>query len=110
LEIESAFSIADFSVLATLERTSNPAAGRHGGFPGALASLRRSDGSHVHAMGVHHVPAGVRLLIDTAGGGGFGRPEERDRKRLRQDVLEGLVTLEDARQKYGATIAELEIK
>ncbi len=44
---------------------------------------------------------GDRVLIRTAGGGGFGDPARRDPELLRADVAEGLVTREYARRGYG---------
>jgi N-methylhydantoinase B len=36
-----------------------------------------------------------------AGGGGFGEPLSRDPERVREDVLDGKVTVEHAREAYG---------
>jgi N-methylhydantoinase B len=35
------------------------------------------------------------------GGGGFGDPRARDPKAVREDVLDGLITAEQARRDYG---------
>jgi N-methylhydantoinase B len=40
-----------------------------------------------------------------AGGGGFGDPLERDPKRVREDVLDGKVTVEHARDVYGVVMS-----
>jgi N-methylhydantoinase B len=50
------------------------------------------------------VPAGARAIIMTAGGGGWGNPLERDPELVRADVLDELVTLEEARAGYGVVI------
>ncbi|HEY6864217.1 MAG TPA: hydantoin utilization protein B, partial [Burkholderiales bacterium] len=42
--------------------------------------------------------------VRTAGGGGFGAPWERDAERVRADVLEGYVTPEAARERYGVVL------
>ncbi len=47
------------------------------------------------------IARGDLLTIITGGGGGYGDPFERDPERVRQDVLEGLVSPEAARDLYG---------
>ncbi len=47
---------------------------------------------------------GERIVIETAGGGGWGDPRARDPKLVRTDVVEGLITLERAREAYGVVI------
>ncbi len=49
-------------------------------------------------------PAGTSVVVCTAGGGGWGDPLERDPERVRFDVVEGLVSLESARNDYGVAI------
>ena len=52
----------------------------------------------------HLVPAGTAAVIATAGGGGWGQPFRRDPKLVRQDVLDGYVTLEYAARDYGVVL------
>jgi N-methylhydantoinase B/oxoprolinase/acetone carboxylase alpha subunit len=40
----------------------------------------------------------------TSSGGGFGPPAERDPRRVLNDVIEGYVTVESARDVYGVAI------
>ena len=47
---------------------------------------------------------GERIVIETAGGGGWGDPHARDSELVRRDVVEGLITLERAREAYGVVI------
>ncbi len=47
------------------------------------------------------VVSGDRILVLTAGGGGYGDPKLRDSKRVKQDVLDGFVSIEAAREIYG---------
>jgi N-methylhydantoinase B/oxoprolinase/acetone carboxylase alpha subunit len=42
--------------------------------------------------------------FDSAGGGGYGPPEERDVDLVREDVINGLVSLKQAAQVYGVVI------
>ena len=44
------------------------------------------------------------VSFDTNGGGGFGPPEGRDPERVRKDVGDGLVSIEQARKSYGVAI------
>lgn len=46
------------------------------------------------------VKKGDRIIVATAGGGGYGDPKERDRKAVAQDVLDGFVSSEMARELY----------
>lgn len=47
------------------------------------------------------IPPFCTVALETAGGGGFGDPLERDPALVREDVLDGLVSPEEARDKYG---------
>ena len=47
---------------------------------------------------------GDLVRIYTAGGGGWGDPLERDAARVLDDVLDGFVSLEAARESYGVVI------
>ena len=47
---------------------------------------------------------GERIVIETAGGGGWGDPHARDSELVRRDVVEGLITLERAREAYCVAI------
>ena len=50
------------------------------------------------------VPAGSRLSIRVAGGGGFGPPSERSPERVATDVRDGLVSIAQAREVYRVAI------
>jgi len=47
---------------------------------------------------------GERIVIETAGGGGWGNPTARDPELVKRDVVEGLITIERARDAYGVAI------
>ena len=47
---------------------------------------------------------GDLLRVFTVGGGGWGDPYEREPERVRQDVLEGFVTVQGAREDYGVVL------
>lgn len=101
--------LEDLFVTVSLERSKCPPWGLFGGGPGAppVAELTYSDGriEQFNKATMKPVPAGSRLAIRTAGGGGYGPPEERDPERVRTDVRRGLVSPEQARDVYGVVIA-----
>jgi N-methylhydantoinase B len=51
-------------------------------------------------------PANTRVLYMTAGGGGWGEPFERDPQRVLEDVREGYVSIEAAREQYGVVLTD----
>ncbi len=52
----------------------------------------------------HPVPAESHVIVRTSGGGGWGDPLEREPERVQADVLDGLVSLESARNDYGVVL------
>jgi N-methylhydantoinase B len=50
------------------------------------------------------MPAGASVIVETAGGGGWGDPFEREPARVLDDVLEGLISMEAAGADYGVVI------
>src|SRR3972149_6875861 len=56
-----------------------------------------------HMIGLP-VKAGERIVCHVSGGGGVGDAFERDVELVRQDVRNGLVSVEAARQEYGVVI------
>jgi N-methylhydantoinase B/oxoprolinase/acetone carboxylase alpha subunit len=49
---------------------------------------------------------GESFTMETQGGGGWGRPEERDPESVLADVRDGKVTEEHARAAYGVVVAD----
>ncbi len=49
-------------------------------------------------------PAGGSVVVETAGGGGWGNPLDRDPASVRNDVLEEFISLETAREDYGVVL------
>lgn len=52
------------------------------------------------------VREGDVISIQTAGGGGFGSPLERDPELVAYDYLQGKVSYQDARDRYGVALTE----
>ena len=59
---------------ATFDRMRCPARGRAGGEAGGPGAARLASGPALEGKGVHLVPAGDRLMVETPGGGGYGKP------------------------------------
>jgi len=54
----------------------------------------------------YQVPGGSRVIIRSAGGGGWGDPLERDPQRVIEDIRDGYVSLDGAREEYGVVAHE----
>lgn len=52
------------------------------------------------------LPPGTKIILQTAGGGGYGDPFTRDPLSVATDVAEGLITPTRAREAYGVAIDE----
>ena len=86
------------------ERHFVAAQGAHGGGAGALARswIVRGDGREeiIPSKIVTRVAPGDRIVVTTAGGGGYGAPDERATDRLAEDVANGKVGDEAAANRY----------
>jgi N-methylhydantoinase B len=49
---------------------------------------------------------GDRIVIETAGGGGWGDPKEREPEFVRSDVVNGFISVGRAREIYGVAVDE----
>ena len=88
--------------------------GLNGGGLGTLNSivLKYPDGSEVVPRNkdlIEGVPRGTVYHQLAGGGGGFGDPKQRDRKKLAREVRNGVTSEAAAREIYGATDADLEV-
>jgi len=88
-----------------MERYIFPPAGRLGGTPGTTGfTLLNPDTDHARDIGkidILEMNAGDVLRLGTQGGGGYGDPLERPAQKVWDDVLDGYVSPETAREKYG---------
>ncbi|MBI3976973.1 MAG: hydantoinase B/oxoprolinase family protein [Chloroflexi bacterium] len=84
--------------------------GLNGGLAGQMAEIglngRRLDREEklVESGGMPLSDPRVVVNLELAGGGGFGPPEEREIALVRDDVIAGLVSAEQAAQVYGVVI------
>lgn len=89
-------------------RTDNPPWGLWNGKPGGTASylLKTAGAADFENVNLsrHLVPAESEVIVKTGGGGGWGDPLERDAARVRDDVIEGYVSLDRARADYGVVL------
>ena len=94
--------------LADTGRKAYPPWGLWGGKPAAPSEhLLRLPGEDVFKpvdVLRHWVPAGAEASINTAGGGGWGDPLDRDPEKVREDVLEEYVSMRAAREEYGVVL------
>ena len=88
-----------------LERTVDPPWGVGGGATGKInrAIIRRADGSTEGVKKRTNIAldAGDSVTFLTAGGGGYGAVEGRDRAAIEADLREGLITPAAAAAEYG---------
>ena len=89
---------AEFAIFGTFDRVKNPARGRDGGKPGATGSLTLTSGKKLKGMGRQVIPMGEELIIEMPGGGGYGNPKSRDRKKIMEDIRAGLVSADNVKE------------
>lgn len=81
----------------------HPPDGLFGGKPGAKAQFL-VNGLPGNPYGLTQLKPGDTVVIDSAGGGGYGVPLERDFEMVERDVIEGYVSVEKAKEDYGVLI------
>jgi 5-oxoprolinase (ATP-hydrolysing) len=105
----------EITVSLMMDHVREGAWGALGGLPGGLAGVRiRRKGAKkfidfCEAFGTVSpskfadvtVREGDRIMVDSAGGGGYGKPSERDTERILADVEQGFVSREAAQKIYG---------
>ena len=89
---------AEFAIFGTFDRVKNPARGRDGGKSGATGSLTLTSGKKLKGMGRQVIPMGEELIIEMPGGGGYGNPKSRDRKKIMEDIRAGLISADNVKE------------
>jgi N-methylhydantoinase B len=92
------------ALLCNFERVHHPARGRNGGRAGAAGIVTLRSGRPIRPKGRQTVPPRDAIQLQLPGGGGFGDPRARDPQRVRDDVLDGLITADEARRDFGVVI------
>jgi N-methylhydantoinase B len=109
-----AITVSEFA-----DRTETQPWGLFGGRAGKSAAtlIRRAGESRFRTIGeVFGTPSNTKfsgielakgdvVLIRSAGGGGYGEPQDRPSELIRNDVAEGFVSVEVAREAYGLEMA-----
>ena len=102
--------LRDCYITATFERTKNPGWGLEGGKPGRKNALwvEFPDGSKTEFAKATRVPipAGSVMAFRTGGGGGWGKPVDRDPEKIHEDITNGYMTEERCREEYPHVFAE----
>jgi N-methylhydantoinase B len=80
-----------------------PPEGLFGGKDGAKAQFL-VNGKSGNPYGLTQLKPGDVVIMDAAGGGGYGDPLERDPELIENDVTDGYVSMESARNDYGVVI------
>jgi N-methylhydantoinase B len=90
------------------ERSVTPAWGLFDGRdavgPDVIINPGRDDERHLLKANALPLKAGDVVRVQTGGGGGYGHPFQRDAGRLRDDVVDGYVTIAVARRDYGVVL------
>lgn len=99
--------LADASLSTWFERSKTPAWGLAGGGsatpPDVIINPGRDNERHALKCANVRLPAGSIIRTMTGGGGGFGEPEDRDRRAVRADIECGVISEQTAREVYGLT-------
>jgi N-methylhydantoinase B len=91
---------------AMYDRIKFPALGFAGGQSGSRGDFFLSDGTHPHPKAQYWLPPDKKVVLRLPGGGGFFPPLERDPELVRQDVLNGYISPQAAREQYGVVLGE----
>jgi N-methylhydantoinase B len=92
---------APMVLAATFDHIKFPPRGSGGGRAGAGGRARLRSGTELKGMGRQMIPAGDRVIFETPGGGGIGDPKKRPRGAVKEEVENGLLSIDEARAVYG---------
>jgi len=99
--------LQDATVVRRYDRAKFPPNGVAGGRPGSrsrfVIRLGTKNERETPASGRYELCAGERFLLQSAGGGGYGDPQKRDRAALARDIAEGYVSAAAAEREYGGS-------
>ena len=97
--------LQDATVVRRYDRARFPPGGIAGGKPGGrsrfVIKLGTAAERETPAAGRYDLAAGDRFMLQSAGGGGYGDPNKRDRAALARDIAEGYVSIGSADKDYG---------
>jgi N-methylhydantoinase B len=115
LGVEREIEILRGEVTMTLreDRHRTRAWGLFGGRPSALAYAEIvHDGARraIPSKGVFALVAGDRIHCWGSGGGGYGDPLERDPARVLEDIVDGKISADSARDEYGVVVTGVDAR
>jgi N-methylhydantoinase B len=93
-----------WSVSGLLDRTKHPAPGLAGGLAGAPGAYRLYGGDDLPIKRVVGLGPQDAVELRLPGGGGYGAPSAREGEAVLRDVVEGYVSIEQARERYGVAV------
>jgi N-methylhydantoinase B/oxoprolinase/acetone carboxylase alpha subunit len=99
MEVQSAED-APFTFAMNYDRVKFPARGRAGGHAGMKGAVRLGSGRILPGKGRVTVPVSDSVVVEMAGGGGYGNPALREPARVAEDVAQGFVSADAARSVY----------
>jgi N-methylhydantoinase B len=93
-----------FTFSGLFDRLHHPAQGFAGGDTGATGAISLEPGGPVTSKGALELEPDTIITLDLPGGGGFYDPMTRDPEAVLTDVVEGIISIEDAQKLYGVAI------
>jgi N-methylhydantoinase B len=81
-----------------------PAKGFGGGLPGEKGHIYLNDGTKPHPKTKYMLKPDQKITLELPGGGGFFPPDTREPEMVREDVIDGLVSIEQAKEVYRVAI------
>ncbi|GAA1961333.1 hydantoinase B/oxoprolinase family protein [Amycolatopsis minnesotensis] len=93
-----------WSVNGNVDRTRYPASGVDGGQDGAPGRFGLTGGEDLPPKRRVPLAEGAEVDVVLPGGGGLGDPKERDPAEVLADVVDGYVSVEAARERYGVEV------
>ncbi len=95
------------TVVNICDRMEYPAQGLFGGLAGSKSAIILNPGKEekkLHPKRIVTVENGNIIRFMLPGGGGYGKPSERDPEKVLEDVVNGIVSLKAAREIYKVVI------
>lgn len=86
------------------DRENHPANGLAGGKPGSKAETLLNDQTPMEPKCLYTLKPEDVVTMKLPGGGGYGDPKERDPELVLQDVVNGYVSKEKAKEEYGVNV------
>lgn len=97
---------SDWTVNANVDRVLFPAPGAAAGLPGARGSfVDMSSGANLPRKQLVRLRPDAQVRLSFPGGGGYGDPHQRPIGKVLDDVVNGYVSVEAARDVYGVDVS-----